>query len=137
MHALKCLPPVGITSTPLVPWILWFLWKTRNKLVFENFMGSPVDTLSQSIVAAKEWEIAQQLVEKKTQVKAPALLPQFDVVAQSDAAWSESSHNAGLGWIISTPEIQREGSRSTSFITSAFLAEGLALRDGVIVCRSL
>lgn len=97
LHAIKCLPPSGVASTPLVPWLLWFLWKARNKYVFENFTGSPADTVSQAIVAAKEWEKAQDSIEKKVSGKTHVSLTRVNAVIRSDAAWTESTNLAGLG----------------------------------------
>ena len=63
LHRLGCLPPTGLTPPPLVPWILWALWKARYRFVFENFTGSPADVLSQAIVLAREWSAAQDKKE--------------------------------------------------------------------------
>ncbi|WZY86915.1 hypothetical protein YC2023_033299 [Brassica napus] len=60
IHGQKCLPPTGLTKSPLVPWIMWSLWKGHNKLTFENHAGSPAETLTQAIIAAKEWENAHE-----------------------------------------------------------------------------
>lgn len=49
-----CLPPSGIASGSLFLWILWSLWKARNRLVFEDFSASPEDTLSAAIKLARE-----------------------------------------------------------------------------------
>lgn len=54
-----CLPPTGLTSKALAPWILWNLWKARNKFVFEGSSASPEDTLSLAIKLAREWETKQ------------------------------------------------------------------------------
>ena len=56
-------------------------------------------------------------------------------MANADAAWSESTRNAGLGWIVKHREQSIRGQRGTSFIASVLIAEGLALRDVVIACR--
>ena len=53
------LPPVGILSAPLSPWILWQLWKFRNLLVFENRATPEEDSISRAVLAAKEWQDSQ------------------------------------------------------------------------------
>lgn len=135
MHPLKCLPPTGITTTPLVPWILWSIWKARNRFVFENYAGYPVDVLTQAIVAAREWEGAQDLVETAPRPIIRKMSPHLEVVACTDAAWSESSGNAGLAWMVKHQEQSTRGQRGTSFVSSVLIAEGLALRDAVTACR--
>ncbi|KAL0884927.1 hypothetical protein Bca101_008909 [Brassica carinata] len=137
LQACKSLPPAGITSTPLVPWILWFMWKARNKYVFENFAGNPVDLLSQVVAAAREWETSQLPAGKSKPSKPPEIHAQVSAVAQSDAAWIESSHIAGLGWTIKSTGQQRKESRGVSFVASSLIAEGLALRDAMDACRSM
>lgn len=46
---LISLPPVGIGTTPLYPWVLWTLWTNRNKLVFENKFFSEESTILKAI----------------------------------------------------------------------------------------
>lgn len=135
LHAAKCLPPAGITSTPLFPWILWFLWKARNKYVFENFAGKPAETLSMAIAAAREWEIAQWAIEKKYHPRAPGTPFLAASVIQSDAAWEATSNNAGLSWILKTEDQSMTGMKGVSFISSALIAEGLAMREAMAACK--
>lgn len=48
------LPPTGVV-TPLWPWVMWNIWKSRNKLVFENISFTAQEIVLKSIKDAKEW----------------------------------------------------------------------------------
>lgn len=52
------LPPTGL-SDPLWPWIVWNLWKARNKSVFDNRTFPAKEIALKSIQDAKEWSDAQ------------------------------------------------------------------------------
>ena len=61
-----CLPPTGITSGHLAPWIMWEIWTARNKLVFSNLRGETGESLSRAIRMAREWQEGQT---KETQTR--------------------------------------------------------------------
>lgn len=76
------------------------------------------------------------MVEKTPRPLLRNMSPQLDVVACTDAAWSESSGKAGLAWIVTRQEQSKRGQRGTDFVSSVLIAEGLALRDAVTACRN-
>ncbi|KAL0823042.1 hypothetical protein Bca101_046719 [Brassica carinata] len=136
IHGQKCLPPTGLTKSPLVPWIMWSLWKGRNKLKFENHAGSPVETLTQAIISATKWENAHEQEERGHHVRYQEPLLQVATVVRSDAAWLGSNLNAGLSWIVMNAEQRTIGKRRTSFTASVLIAEGMALREAILECRA-
>lgn len=100
--SLKCLPPAGIVTGSLFPWILWSIWKARNRFLFEGFSSSPEDTLSSAIALAREWSLE---VKKESSVGRSSRMPRASpppgtIVIRSDAAWSATTKEAGLGWAI-------------------------------------
>ncbi|KAG2292280.1 hypothetical protein Bca52824_038949 [Brassica carinata] len=81
------LPPTGLT-TPLWPWVVWNLWKARNKLVFENRVFTGQEIRLKSIKDAKEWSYAQS---RPFPICPPPMSPSGTLVCKVDAAWDASS----------------------------------------------
>ena len=137
LSSLNCLPPAGITSGSLFPWVLWSIWKARNKFVFEGHSASPEDTLSAAIALAREW--SQDVTkESPNALRSPPQQipsPPGTVVVRSDAAWSSVSKKAGLGWVILDEAETNSFQSSASPVLSPLAAEGLALREAVKHCR--
>ncbi|XP_019101780.1 PREDICTED: uncharacterized protein LOC109133253 [Camelina sativa] len=94
------LPPVGLGTAPLYPWILWYLWKAQNLLLFENRVWSEKEVLLKVTQEAKNWEHALQLQPtKKKELKrqeADLEIHPKACLCFSDAAWKETTKGCGL-----------------------------------------
>ena len=141
---LISLPPTGLGSTPLYPWILWTLWTNRNKLCFENVYFSEESAVLKAIQDARAWKAAQTHVEKPSLPH--SVVPSLPVQSAnsytwssfSDAAWDSSSGNCGLGWQLrdSTDSCTEQGSSHRRFVPSALVAEALAVKAALTAATS-
>lgn len=141
------LPPLGIT-TNLLPWICWNLWIARNLLIFENRTITSQEILCKALLAAKEWESAQQPsltvlssrnLDRSDTTTLTTNLPPSTVFCNTDASWRSDSKLAGLGWIFSQPDGQEisRGSSLQDHVPSALLAEAMAVKEALIHAASL
>ncbi|CDY50900.1 BnaCnng19920D [Brassica napus] len=112
---LTCLPPAGIVATQRAPWLIWSLW-----------------------TAPKDWQNAQcQDEPKKPSQRKIEDVPHYDTVLQTDAAWTETTGTAGLGWAIKTARETQRFSSSTTFVISPLMAESLAMREAIKKSKEL
>ncbi|VVB12458.1 unnamed protein product [Arabis nemorensis] len=129
------LPPTGIGSTPLYPWLLWNLWKTWNQLVFENRSYSEEETLLKSIREAREWHQAQSHLTKPVKSATARPIPRLPEVSNGfvDAAWIASTDDCRMGWLFTNAEQDDmfQGTFYRRHVGSALCAEALALKGAL------
>ncbi|WZZ12626.1 hypothetical protein YC2023_105715 [Brassica napus] len=106
------LPPTGLASTPVAPWVLWHLWKNRNQLVFDNKSWSEAEISLKVLKDARSWEEASQAPVKTCSPRNRPPLP-----------------NSGQGWVFHDPNGVSVEHRSSnrSHVASPLVAEALAL----------
>lgn len=132
------LPPVGLVSSPLIPWLLWNLWTARNKLVFEGKLYQEEDIISKSIVDARAWEEVNVKKAQHQKNRTPVSKnPLNSPSCWCDGAWQESTKAGGMGWIIKNTkgEVICRGSSNRPFVSSALMAEALAMREALRKAR--
>lgn len=137
------LPPVGL-HVPLWPWILWNLWKTRNKLIFDERSFSALEVIHKSIKDAKEWQEAQVKEASLPNDVARPLRRNHThqsvggLTCNVDAAWRQETGSCGVGGVFHGPGSASLPliSYSRQFVNSALVAEGLAVRSAVLMAAS-
>ncbi|CAA7029794.1 unnamed protein product [Microthlaspi erraticum] len=138
LKRLVCLPPTGISSGPLFPWICWTIWSARNYRIFEDRIFTPEDTNLKSIQDAREWQEAQDLEKKPHQATPRATnqrtLHPDTVICFTDGAWKQETAIAGAGWIFTSREGSNldSGSLAEPFVSSPLMAEAIAIRSALI-----
>ncbi|XP_022568759.2 uncharacterized protein LOC111211768 [Brassica napus] len=134
----KSLPPTGVSTGALAPWITWQLWLARNKLVFEGKIITVEETISRASACAQEWISCQDQVKnaKQTIPTRSPLHPECALV-RTDAAWSETLKIAGLGWTTRRQERDFPFATTVHHVESPLAAEGLAMREALLKCREI
>ncbi|XP_013614191.1 PREDICTED: uncharacterized protein LOC106320384 [Brassica oleracea var. oleracea] len=138
------LPPSGLGTTPLYPWILWILWTNRNKLMFENTVFSEQDTVLKALQDARAWKAAQSCDKMPSIPQCVVHLSQLPVAnsytwsSYSDAAWNPSTWNCGIGWLLRDADnaVAERSSSYWRYVPSALVAEALAVKAAITAAIS-
>lgn len=131
------LPPTGLASTPVAPWVLWHLWKNRNQLVFDNKSWSEAEISLKVLKDARSWEEASQAPVKTCSPRNRPPLPQQPSTGYAcftDGAWDPISRNSGQGWVFHDPNGVSVEHRSSnrSHVASPLVAEALAVKAALL-----
>ena len=149
-NKLISFPPVGL-RVPLWPWICWNLWKARNKLYFDGHVLAGSEVILKAIKDAREWQDAQ--IDGDIPCVASSVRPQARRIARTppplqgischvDAAWNPISGVCGIGGVFhdhnntSRTSLPANINFSRRFITSALVAEAIAIRSAVMMAAS-
>lgn len=137
-RGLTNLPPSGLVC-PLYPWVLWYLWKARNRLTFENQVMQEQEVVTLALREARNWQAAQLLK------RPPAKPPQTKnahrdpgrslagLVCLVDASWQASTHFGGMGWVFKDSPTGWSSSNTSncSHVASALMSEALAVKAAI------
>ncbi|CAA7055149.1 unnamed protein product [Microthlaspi erraticum] len=141
---LVCLPPTGVGSGPISPWVLCSLWKSRNRKAFNGTerQYTPEETMTQAVASAREWQRAQ--LNEEANCARPRLVTKPPIRLEatrcnSDAAWVKETKIAGLGWVFTNARADQLGHGSTSecSVRSALMAEALAVLRSLQQAREI
>lgn len=122
----KILPPAGVEAENLYPWILWSMWITRNKMIFDRRSISTQDTAIRAIKDAREWIMAQPGGNNLNQrLPASRSAEVVDKLCFVDGAWHQETKKAGIGWLFLNREsaLLQQGSCTIQFVSSPIMAE--------------
>lgn len=136
------LPPSGVALTPLAPWIMWNLWIARNLLLFENRVFSAKEVVHKAVLDARQWQEAQFDISSPSQrVPAPPAHSRCVTayVCYVDAAWCATTRLSGADWVLKCPDglTLSQASSTRPFVSSALVAEALAIRSALFHITSL
>ncbi|KAF2558103.1 hypothetical protein F2Q68_00013278 [Brassica cretica] len=132
----------GLSETALYSWILWYLWVSRNKLIFENREMQELEVVSLALKEARIWQSAQQNKEKPSPSQKLQVPLACGTVRGShcfvDAAWNAATRGGGFGCIFKENNKKLcQTSSNRCDVGSALVAEALAVKAGLKAARSL
>lgn len=135
---LTCLPPTGIPSNELIPWLLWSIWNARNNLLFNKKTTSPEAVVTKATASAREWLAAQETAPVKKQSTMQRGQPLANCFKlQTDAAWREDVGTAGLEWCVTKNSVRSVFGAHCFFVASPLIAEASAMREAICKCKEM
>ncbi|XP_019084263.1 PREDICTED: uncharacterized protein LOC109125917 [Camelina sativa] len=95
----KSLTPMalGVTHSS-IPWLVWFLWKDRNKKVFQGLQSEPIDIIIHALREQLWWEEAQIDPRIDSVMTDSSHDPELLIHSQVDGWWKATETHSGLGW---------------------------------------
>ncbi|GMN40729.1 hypothetical protein TIFTF001_009947 [Ficus carica] len=145
-HAILDCPTSQASEIPLedfalVCWLAWKLWCERNKVVHGGEESDPEDILDLGSASFGEWQALYQVPVQSQVVGSDVWLPPQSgyLKLNVDASVSPESDHIGIGAVIRDEKGRILGAmaKSVEGTFSPFLAECIALREGLMMAKEL
>ncbi|XP_013623852.1 PREDICTED: uncharacterized protein LOC106329751 [Brassica oleracea var. oleracea] len=103
----------GVRSEVLAafPWIVWYIWKTRNEKIFKDKDIMPLDSLQLAVKEAESWTLAQRISEdtegerdEQRRTRHSTSIQELLTArwrCQTDAFWINERDRVGMGFGLS------------------------------------
>ncbi|CAL9223615.1 unnamed protein product [Arabidopsis halleri] len=148
-NKLQQTPPTTMNRAVSAPWIMWALWSSRNKKIFDKRTIPEAETIQLAMSSEEEWKKAQKETElttttvrtQRTSIRPSTRqeteqedLPSSSLICQTDAAWHDQSKNAGLGWVVlnRAREVKSRNCKPVPYIKSSCEAEALCILEAIL-----
>ena len=112
-----------------IPWIIWFMWKSRNGKVFECKDLTPLEILQSATSEADSWSMAHVTPERReeedgTPLPATQDSPSMRPFCRFDASWKDDDARYGGGFVMEKEDgIPMFGSFASNQVLSPLHAE--------------
>lgn len=128
---------IGVSVRLAFPWILWHIWKTRNKFYFEQVIPVAREIATSALTEAVVWLNINGVMKENMETSQSTTIveevwlkpPPAFVKCNIGSSWSSTSSFSGAGWIIRDAygNTLMHSRRSFSGISSSLQADVVAL----------
>ncbi|KAG2315720.1 hypothetical protein Bca52824_018842 [Brassica carinata] len=109
LFSLTCNKMCSHQVVNAMPWLVWFLWKNRNSLLFDGKQANLLELVAKTFEEAEMWSLAQINEQREEEEERADLMKQAKrwsppprgwLKCNIGVDWMRSTHKGGGAWVI-------------------------------------